>query len=225
MPTLLSLQVGRPQELGVPGSREPMDKPWVSGFFKDPVTTPVALSFFNLDGDEQADLENHGGRDKAICCYAAEHYPSWREALAQLDMPFGAFGENFTLDGVNEETICIGDQYTIGTATVEVSQPRQPCWKLGRRWRIKELPAVVIETGRTGWYLRVLQPGTVAAGEELKLVTRPLPEWTIARANEIFYRGKHDADASAALGSVELLAESWREHLLSRAAVLRSKHT
>jgi len=223
MPSLLSLQVGHARELGVPGSREPMDKPWVSGFFKEPVKTPVTLSSFNLDGDEQADLENHGGRDKAICCYAAEHYPSWRAALALPDMPYGAFGENFTLDGVNEETICIGDQYTIGTATVEVSQPRQPCWKLARRWRIKELPAVVIESGRTGWYLRVLQPGTVTAGQELKLVARPLPEWSIARANEIFYRGKHDADASEALGSLELLAESWREHLLGRAAMLRSK--
>jgi MOSC domain-containing protein YiiM len=223
MPTLISLQVGRPQALGVPGSREPMDKPWVSGFFKDPVTTPVTLSSFNLDGDEQADLENHGGRDKAICCYAAEHYPSWHTALELPDLPYGAFGENFTLEGLNEDTICLGDQYTIGTATVEVSQPRQPCWKLGRRWRIKELPAVVIESGRTGWYLRVLQPGTVAAGQELTLIARPLPEWSIARANEIFYRGKHDADASEALGSVELLAESWREHLLSRATMLRAK--
>lgn len=223
MPTLVSLQVGRPREIGIPGSREPMDKPWVSGFFKDPVTGPVELSYFNLDGDEQADLENHGGRDKAICCYAAEHYPSWRTALAMPDMPYGAFGENFTLAGVNEESICIGDQYTIGTATVEVSQPRQPCWKLARRWRVKELPAVVIESGRTGWYLRVLQTGVVEAGQELKLTARPCPDWSIARANDIFYRGKHDADANEALGSVELLAEGWREYVLSRAAVLRSK--
>ena len=92
MPNLVSLQVGRPRELGIPGSREPMDKPWVSGFFKEPITAAVSLSLFNLEGDEQADLENHGGRDKAICCYAAEHYPSWREALQLPEMPFGAFG-------------------------------------------------------------------------------------------------------------------------------------
>lgn len=223
MANLLSLQVGRARELGIPGSREPLDKPWVSGFYKEPITTPVALTLFNLDGDEQADLENHGGRDKAICCYAAEHYPSWRAALELPEMPYGAFGENFTLDGVTEETICLGDQYTIGTTVVEVSQPRQPCWKLGRRWRIKELPAVVIETGRTGWYLRVLQPGTVKAGQELVLLARPFPDWSIARANEIFYRGKHDADASAALAAVAALAESWREHLQNRAAGLQKE--
>lgn len=221
MPTLLSLQIGKAQQLGIPGSREPMDKPWVSGFYKEPHTGPVALSLFNLDGDEQADLENHGGRDKAICCYAAEHYPSWREALQLPELPYGAFGENFTLADVNEETICIGDQFTIGNATVEVSQPRQPCWKLGRRWRIKELPAVVIETGRTGWYLRVLQAGTVAAGQELTPLARPFPDWTIARANEIFYRGKHDAEASAALAAVPALAESWRDYLSHRVSALR----
>jgi len=223
LPTLTSLQIGRTRELGIPGSREPLDKPWVSGFYKEPITAPVALSLFNLDGDEQADLENHGGCDKAICCYAAEHYPSWREALALPEMPYGAFGENFTIDGLNEETICLGDQYTIGTAVVEVSQPRQPCWKLARRWRIKELSAVVIETGRTGWYLRVIQPGIVQEGQELALLARPFPDWPIARANEIFYRGKHDADASEALGAVLALAENWREHLLSRAAILRAK--
>lgn len=221
MATLLSLQVGRPREHGIPGSREPMDKPWVSGFYKDPLTGAVALTLFNLDGDEQADLENHGGRDKAICCYAAEHYPSWREALALPDLPYGAFGENFTLAGLNEETICLGDRFTIGTAVVEVSQPRQPCWKLGRRWRIKELPAVVIESGRTGWYLRVIQPGIVAAGQELALLARPFPDWSIARANEIFYRGKHDADASEALAAVPALAESWREHLSNRVSALQ----
>lgn len=222
MPTLASLQIGKAQQLGIPGAREPMDKPWVSGFYKEPVTVPVELSLFNLAGDEQADLENHGGRDKAICCYAVEHYPSWREALELPELPYGAFGENFTFDGTNEETICLGDQFTIGTATVEVSQPRQPCWKLGRRWRIKELPAVVIETGRTGWYFRVLQPGIVQAGQEITRIARPYPDWSIARANEVFYRGKHDADASEALAAVPALAESWREHLHSRAAKLRS---
>lgn len=223
MPHLLSLQVGRPRELGTPGTREPLDKPWVSGFYKEPITGPVDLTLFNLEGDEQADLENHGGRDKAICCYAAEHYPSWRAALQLPEMPYGAFGENFTLADVNEETICLGDQFTIGTATVEVSQPRQPCWKLGRRWRIKELPAVVIETGRTGWYLRVIQPGTVEAGQELKLLTRPFPAWTIERANDIFYRGKHDVAATEALAKVSALAESWREYLHDRVSVLRAK--
>ncbi len=198
-----------------------MDKPWISGFFKEAITTPVQLDWTNLACDEQADLENHGGPDKAICCYAAEHYPSWRGALELPDLPYGAFGENFTINGLNEATICIGDQYSIGTATVEVSQPRQPCWKLARRWRIKELPAVVIETGRTGWYFRVVQPGTVQAGQELTLIARPCPDWPIARANDIFYRGKHDAAANEALGAVKLLSENWREHLLSRAAVLR----
>lgn len=222
MPSLLSIQVGTPANYGRAGATDPHDKPWSTGFFKTAVTGPVELDWLNLEGDAQADLENHGGRDKAICAYAAAHYAGWRALLNLPKLPHGAFGENFTLADADEDDVCLGDEYAIGTARIQVSQPRQPCWKLGRRWRIKELPALVIDNGRTGWYFRVLLPGIVEEGQELRLLSRPLPEWPIARANQVMYRLKKDATATAELAGVPLLAESWRDALESRANMLRS---
>src|SRR5690606_6199783 len=112
--------------------------------------------------------------------------------------------------------VCIGDTYEVGGAVVQVSQPRQPCWKLARRWRIRDLAARVQETGRTGWYLRVLREGEVTAGDSLRLIDRPYAEWTIARANEIMHERRDDRDAAGALAACPLLSASWRETLRRR---------
>lgn len=187
---------------------------------KNPVAGPVAVRFGNLDGDGQADLRFHGGPDKAVLAYSADHYPDWRAMLGRDDFLPGAFGENLTLAGLTEETVCLGDVYRVGGATLEVSQPRQPCWKLARRWDIKELPAHVVRTGRSGWYLRVLQEGPVEAGDAAELLARPEPDWPVARANDVYYRRKKDADAIRALASVAPLAECWKDELRERLANL-----
>ena len=134
---------------------------------------PVAFTALGAAGDEQADRVNHGGPDKAILAYSAEHYREWRTELDRPELPFGAFGENVTIAGLTEADMCIGDRWWAGDVLFEVSQPRQPCWKLARRWRVKSLPAKVIQTGRTGWYLRVLADGELRAGAELELIDRP----------------------------------------------------
>ena len=170
---LASIQVGRPQLRGDEDAVDPWDSAWFSGFCKNAVAGPVALRWTNLDGDEQADLDNHGGVDKAVCCYPAVHYDGWRCALNLPDLAFGGFGENFTIDGLAEPDVCIGDVWKIGTAVVQVSQPRQPCWKLARRWKIKTLTLQVQQTGRTGWYFRVLTEGVVAPGAPSPSTTAP----------------------------------------------------
>ncbi|MGC4001833.1 MAG: MOSC domain-containing protein [Pirellulales bacterium] len=216
---LLSIQIGAPRWHGTPG--DPADKPWLSGFFKDPIAGPIELDWTNLAGDGQADLENHGGVDKAVCAYSAEHYAGWRTELKPflhgVEFVYGAFGENFTIAGLTEETICIGDVYSLGVARLQVSQPRQPCWKLARRWKLKDLTARVIANGKTGWYFRVLLPGVVEAGMPLELLERPRPEWTIARANDVMYREKKNPGPARELSTVPELSESWRDHLESRA--------
>lgn len=230
---IVSIQVGLPRTYGEGGAVDPMDKPWSTAFFKEPVVGPVRLRRTNLAGDRQADLEVHGGPDKAVNVYAVEHYGEWERALgidlASPDMAtsadlrghgtrkYGAFGENFTTAGLLEDAVCVGDVYAVGDAVVEVSQPRQPCWKLARRWRIKELTALVQESGRTGWYFRVLREGTVEAGAALMLQERPYPEWTIGACNRVMYHGRHDAAANRALAGCPALSESWREGLLRRA--------
>src|ERR1700685_2382089 len=141
---LHSIQVGLPKNYGLEHASDPHDKPWTTGFFKAPVDGPVFVGRTNLEGDAQADLINHGGVDKAVLAYSADHYPKWRRELELPDMPSGAFGENLTIAGLSEESVCIGDTLRIGAVSFEVSQPRQPCWKLARRWRMHQLTGFVV---------------------------------------------------------------------------------
>lgn len=212
--TLCSIQVGLPrQHLDVARVRDEQAREWVSGIYKQPVTGPVRLRKLNLDGDGQADLRHHGGPDRAILAYCADCYSDWREWLNLPHLAYGAFGENFTVSGMDENTVCIGDVYQVGAVVLEVSQPRKPCWKLGRRLGIAELPAQVERIGRTGWYLRVLQEGEVDAGLSVVLTERKHPEFTVTRAHAIFRARKTDTRAALALASCEALSQDWREML------------
>jgi MOSC domain-containing protein YiiM len=214
---LVSLQVGTPQTIGRADATDPMDQVWTTGFFKEPVAGPVWLGRTNLEGDGQADLQNHGGPDKAVNVYPFEHYAYWEQELGVSDWPRGAFGENFTVKGLLESDVCIGDVFEVGEALVQVSQPRQPCWKLARRWRRRALAFRVQQTGRTGWYFRVLREGYVQAGTGLVLVERLCPEWTVTTANEVMHHRGHDAEIARALAVCPVLSSRWREKLARRA--------
>jgi len=219
---LCSVQAGMPKSYGSEDAVDPHDKQWTTGFFKTPVEGPVFVGSTNLAGDGQADLKNHGGVDKAVLAYSADHYPQWREELHMPDMPYGAFGENLTITGLSEKSVCIGDIFRIGEVVFEVSQPRQPCWKLGRRWRMHELTGLVVGNGRSGWYYRVLNEGSVEAGMPVTLVERPNPSWPIARANEILHYRRTDLALTLELADVPRLADSWVQELRERAERLRA---
>ncbi|MCS7222853.1 MAG: MOSC domain-containing protein [Anaerolineae bacterium] len=208
---LLSIQVGMPQ---VFDNGDPARRPWLSAFIKKPVAGPIWLGRTNLAGDVQADLQNHGGPDKAVLAYAAAHYMNWRVELGRPDLPYGAFAENFTVDGLDEWTVCIGDVYAIGETQVQVSQPRQACWKISRRWGIEDLTERVVATGRTGWYFRVLVEGYVEPGLPVILLHRPFPQWTVARATEVMRHRRTLPDAARELAACPLLSAHWRETLL-----------
>lgn len=215
-PTICSVQVGVPTQYGTAGAANEMDRAWVTSFAKQPVIGPCWLGRENLAGNRQADTQNHGGPDKAALCYAASHYPDWRSELNRPDFPHGGFGENLTVAGLSEQTVCIGDTYAIGAARVQVSQPRGPCWKIARRWRIEDLTARVLASGRTGWYVRVLTEGDVAAGMSVMLFDRPYSAWTVARVNAIIHHRGHPD--TAALAACPLLAAGLRDRLARRAA-------
>lgn len=220
---LVSVNVGQPREFGPAPAGwppDPPDRPRRSGIFKAAVAGPVWLGATNLDGDAQADRVKHGGPDKAVNAYAADHYAAWRAELGLPGFPHGAFGENFTIADLTEDAVCVGDTYAIGEARVQVSQPRVPCWKLARRWGLKELTALVERSGRTGWYFRVLAEGMVTAGLPVILLDRPFPQWTIARVNAIGLRRDDDLTA-ADLAACPLLADVWREGLRRRVAGAR----
>ena len=218
---LYSVQAGTPRNYGFGDAVDPHDKPWTTGFFKTPVEGPVFVGTTNLTGDGQADLINHGGVDKAVLAYSADHYPKWRDELRMPDMPRGAFGENLTIAGLSEESVCIGDIFRVGTVIFEVSQPRQPCWKLARRWRMHELTGLVVSNGRSGWYLRVLEQGSIEAGMAVALIEHPNPAWPIARANQVLHHRKTDLPLTLELADVPRLADSWVGELRERAEGLR----
>jgi len=209
VPRLASVRVARPTTVW-------QDEPWVTSIFKMPVEGPVMLRRTNLDGDEQADLHVHGGPDKAVCVYPVDHYPWWREALNLPEIEPGAFGENFCVTGQSEADVCVGDRYEVGEALVEVSQPRTPCWKLGRRWGVPKLAKAVITSGWTGWYLRVIREGTVRARLPLILTARPFPEWTIETVLQLAFEDDVPRDQARRLASCDALPQGWRRLLTRR---------
>lgn len=224
---VVSLQIGLPRRITSAGfsDQSGTQQEWTTGFFKQSTSEAIWLGTLNLAGDGQADLENHGGVDKAVNVYPHEHYPYWGRTIGLMNLPMGGFGENFTTEGFLEQQVCIGDIFQIGDATVQVSQPRQPCWKLARYWRIKDLALQVQETGRTGWYFRVLTPGYVQAGKQLVLQDRPFPSWTVSAANEIMHHQVQDLQAAKNLADCTALSARWREKLKKRALTGVSENT
>lgn len=207
---VVSLQVGLPRLMDAHG------QPWTTATFKDPVSGKVALSWEGLNGDGQADLVNHGGVDKAVLVYSDDHAERWRRELFPEGLPPGAFGENFTVQGLTEANVCLGDVFQVGSARVQVSQPRQPCWKQARRYAMNDLVVRIVRTGRTGWYLRVLTEGLVEAGDVMTLLERPHPEWTIERANQVMHVAKTNRELSLELAACPALAQSWVTSLRKR---------
>lgn len=176
---LRAVLTGRALPYTRPGSR--------SGIAKQERDGPVHVGLLGLEGDEQGDPRVHGGADKAVHCYAWPQYAPWRQELAGnataqalLAQP-GAFGENFCIDGLDETQVCLADQWQVGSARLQVSQGRQPCWKLNDRFHVTDMALRVQSSLRTGWYLRVLQAGQVQAGDPIVLLGRPWPQWPIAR--------------------------------------------
>ncbi|GMU22823.1 MAG: sulfurase [Phycisphaerae bacterium] len=206
---IVSVNTGRPI-LVVHGDRR-----YSTGINKRPADGRVRLEVEGFLGDRVADSENHGGLDKAACCYSYEHYPYWQNRVG-ADLPVPSFGENLTTAGLLESSTCIGDTLRIGSALVQVSQPRQPCWKLANKLSTRELPRWIMEQAFTGFYVRVLEPGGISAGDEASLLERPQPELTVARVAEAVLLRQADRDLFTRLATLPELSEAWRQ----RAAAL-----
>src|SRR5262245_4420871 len=217
---LLSIQAGLPQVFTDGEAPDSDQATWTTAFLKRPVNGPVWVGKTNIAGDGQASTKTHGGPEKAVCVYPWEHYSYWQRELSLPELVYGAFAENFSLQGQLENQSCIGDLIRFGEVSLQISQPRPPCWRLARWWQRKDFAARMEETGRTGWYCRVVKEGYVEAGTTMELLERPFPEWTISVANHLLYKSRDNIDRMAALASCRLLSESWREGLLTRKAKL-----
>ncbi len=212
MPRIDNLLIGAIAPLGQQGTP--------SGIAKSAVLRPVWLQTEGFSGDAQGDRKHHGGADKAVHHYAFDHYESWRGdfgAMPILDQP-GAFGENFSTTGLTEATVAVGDVYRVGGALIEVSQGRQPCWRLNLRFGRPDMAFRVQRSGRTGWYYRVLEPGFVTTGDAMDLVDRRSPDWTIERLWRVFYVDPLNFDELSAMSVLAGLPESWRQYAQRRLA-------
>ena len=207
---VVSVRVGRVRVLARPPWDRHAEREWSSGYLKDSVAGPVAVGRLGLEGDEQFDRVNHGGPDKAVLAYAADHYPAWRGELGIADFGPGAFGENLTITGLDETMVSVGERWTIGGVTLEVSQPRGPCANISRRWNREDLLDRVTRSRRGGWYLRVIAPGRLATGDLVERRPAPSPEWTVDRVFAIYTRQLVDPEAVRALADLALLSARWR---------------
>jgi len=210
---LVSLNVGLPRQVTWRGRNT------TTAIYKQPAGGRVALRQLNLDGDRQADLTVHGGEHKAVYCYPLVHYDYWRRELPGQELPMGAFGENFTTDGLLEDSVHLGDRLSVGSAEVVVTQPRLPCYKLGVRFQSDDMVKRFFESRRTGFYLAVACEGEVGAGDAIKVIARdpngvPVSEITRLYAEKRY--GESDLTSVRRALRVAALPESWKEHFRER---------
>jgi MOSC domain-containing protein YiiM len=218
---LVSVNVGLPREVTWHGTNVS------TGIFKQPVTGSIALRRLNLDGDRQADLSVHGGADKAVYCYPLEHYEYWKKELPGRELPMGMFGENFTIDfsesdpsaGLPENSIHIGDRFSVGSAEVVVTQPRLPCYKLGIRFQMDDMVKRFLASQRSGFYLAVIGKGEVEVGDEMNMISldpNAVPVSEITRLYIAKAYSDQDVQMVERALSVAALPESWKEHFRER---------
>ncbi|HWZ56423.1 MAG TPA: MOSC domain-containing protein [Verrucomicrobiae bacterium] len=209
--SLISVQVGVPRVVLRDGEEV------ATGIFKMPVQERILMRTLNLDGDRQADLSVHGGRDKAVYAYPSEHYAFWKRELPGVELPWGSFGENLTTEGLLEANVHLGDRFQIGTAEIAVTQPRLPCFKLNLKFRRDDMAKRLLASRRTGFYFRVLREGEIGAGDEIVRVYQDENRVSIADAMKIYLGDPDAAELRERALRVQYLSNSWREEFSAQA--------
>ena len=207
---LLSLNVGLPRQVRFQGELV------TTGIFKKPVQGSVRLRKLNLEGDKQADLKVHGGVDKAVYAYAGEHYDYWRQELPEMSLPWGMFGENFTTQGMFEESVNIGDQFKVGTANLIATQPRMPCYKLGVKFGNMDMIKRFLASGLTGVYFKVMKEGELEQGDEIKLIKKAENSVTVKDIVRIYTIDKDDIQTIERAIKIKDLPNGWRYHFIKQ---------
>lgn len=209
---IISLNVGRPRLVAWEG------RTVSTGIYKSPVAGRVMLRTLNLDGDRQADLSVHGGPNKAVYAYPSEHYDYWRNEMPGMELPWGMFGENFTVEGLDESSVNIGDRFRFGSAEVRVTQPRMPCNKLAIKFGRTDILKTFLASERTGFYFSVQREGEVEAGDEIELLDRDESNVTVADITRLFASDRRDIETLRRAVALEALPESWRDRFRQQLA-------
>jgi MOSC domain-containing protein YiiM len=211
---VVSINVGLPREVETRGEIV------LTSIFKTPVSGRVQVRQMNLDGDRQSDLTVHGGASKAVYVYPSEHYAFWRSELPKAELPWGAFGENVTAEGLREGTTSVGDRFRIGTAEFMVTQPRMPCFKLGIRFGRPDMVNRFLDSGRSGFYLSVSQEGEIGAGDAVTLISHDEGALTIADLVALYTAESPDQALLRRASELHALPQGWRDHFRKRLATV-----
>jgi MOSC domain-containing protein YiiM len=203
---LISVNVGLPRAVNW------NDQTVMTGIFKEPVGGPVMLRTLNLDGDRQADLSVHGGVSKAVYAYPAEHYEYWKRELPDMQLPYGMFGENFSTEGLAEDTVNVGDRFRLGESELMVTEPRMPCYKLGIKFGRADILKKFLASRRTGFYFAVLKEGRVKAGDSMELLSKDTNKIAVAEITRLYAFEKNDVEMLQRVVKLEALSESWRDY-------------
>jgi MOSC domain-containing protein YiiM len=207
---VMSVNVGLPREIEWKG------KLVRTSIFKAPVPGRVRVAQLNLEGDQQSDLSVHGGIDKAVYAYPSEHYSFWHRELPGIELPWGVFGENFTTEGLLEETLHIGDRLRVGSAELVVTQPRMPCFKLGIRFNRPDIVKRFLQSGRSGFYFAVLKEGEVTAGDSIELLKQDDRRVTVAEIVNLYSRDATNQELLRRVSELPALPKSWRDYFRTR---------
>jgi len=207
---LISINVGLPREITVAG------KTVRTSIWKYPVQGRIRVSTLNLDGDQQSDLSVHGGVDKAVYLYPSEHYSYWRTQFADLDLPWGAFGENFTSEGILEDQVTIGDRLRVGSAEFMVTQPRMPCFKLGIRFNRRDMVKRFLESKRSGFYLSVTREGEVENGNAIEFTEKQKTGVTITDIVNLYTIDSENQELLRRATELAALPQSWKDYFRKR---------
>jgi len=211
-----SVQQVRSVNVGLPRAVIWKGRTVITGIFKEPVAGRIAIKRLNIEGDRQADLTVHGGYEKAVYAYPAEYYTFWREQFPEMDLPWGMFGENLTIEGLLDEGVHIGDSFQVGSAQLMVTQPRLPCYKLGLKFGRDDILKRFLRSGLTGFYFSVLKEGDVAAGDPIRLLHRDEHQVKVAAITRLYREDKYNLDLLRRVVTVEALPEAWRDYFLDR---------
>ncbi|WP_169753434.1 MOSC domain-containing protein [Campylobacter mucosalis] len=206
MAFLKAVLVGKAQDYGS----------YTSAIFKVAQSGEIYANKLGFIGDEVADTIHHGGEQKAIFANSYQNYPLWEEFLSLKNLPFGAMGENLTIDGLDENSVCVGDIHKVGSLIIQVSQPRKPCSKLSKRWNNANMGGEIFKTGLSGWYYRVLEEGSCKAGDEIKILQKDSVGLSVMQLNQLFFAPNENLDTLDKLLRVDTLAGNWVDDIKKR---------
>lgn len=206
MPKLVSVNVSLPKEV------THNEQTFTTGIFKEPIQGIAKVNKLNIEGDGQADLKYHGGEERAVYVYSYDHYAYWEKELNRNDFTMGQFGENLTVEGMMDDDVCIGDQYRIGSVVFEVSQPRIPCFKLAARMNDNRITKLFFNSGKLGFYMRVLEEGNIIAGDEITTVKKHELGLSITKVNALLHFDKEDYTTIKTARDIQALSPLWKDH-------------